>query len=62
MTIEYTLAQAVNNYPELVDEATYICYRYNRLRSPEITPDAKGWGRIFANVDLLEQRYQEEKK
>ncbi len=56
MTIELSLDEAINHYPKLVDELTYICYKYNRERSPDITPDQ--WGKIFANVDLLEQRYQ----
>ncbi len=51
MTIELTL----DKYPSLVDECTYICYRYNRERSPDITPEQ--WGKIFANVEMLEQRY-----
>ena len=45
-------------YRQLVSEATYTCYRYNRNRSPDVTPEQ--WGRIFPNVELLEQQYREE--
>ncbi len=57
MPIE-TLDEVINHYPKLVDELTYTCYKYNRERSPDITPER--WGRIFADVELLEQRYQSE--
>jgi hypothetical protein len=43
----------------LVDELTYCNYRFNRDRSPEITPAQ--WGKIFPNIDRLEQRYQAER-
>ncbi len=41
-----------------IDELTYICYRYNRLRTPDITPE--GWKCIFPNADTMERRLQKE--
>lgn len=41
-----------------MDELTYQCYHFNRDISPDTTPEQ--WSKIFANVDLLEQRYQKE--
>ncbi len=59
MTIEMSLNEAINNYPKLVGELDYICYKYNRERTPEVTPDR--WKLIFGNrVDILEPRYQAE--
>lgn len=43
---------------ELISELTYSCYRYNRDRSPEITPE--GWARVFPTGPELERRYQED--
>lgn len=43
----------------VLDELTYRCYRYNRLRSPDITPTL--WQRVFGTATTqLEQRYQTE--
>lgn len=58
MTTELTLEQAINGFTGLVDELTYSCYRYNRLRSPDITPER--WSKIFSNIDTLEYRFQRE--
>ena len=41
---------------ELLDELTYMNYKYNRQRTPEITPEQ--WGKIYRNVEALEARYQ----
>lgn len=54
------LDEAINNYPKLVSEATYICYKYNRERSPSVTPEE--WKVVFGNTDAMEKRYQEESK
>ena len=43
---------------ELVDELTYSSYRYNRQRSPGVTP--KQWETIFSNVEAMEARFQNE--
>ncbi len=43
---------------EFIDELTYSCYQFNRLRSPEISPDR--WSKIFQNADTLERRLQQE--
>lgn len=43
----------------LIDELTYRCYRYNRLRTPDITPTR--WQLVFGTAtNQLEQRYQAE--
>ena len=46
------------DYQQLINDATYTCYRFNRTRSPNITPEQ--WGKIFPNIELLEQQYQKE--
>ncbi len=45
---------------EFIDELTYQCYVYNRLRSPDIKPEQ--WAGIFNNVEALEKRFQTEVK
>ena len=58
MTI--TLDHAINHYSEVVDFLTYRCYEYNRLRSPDITPEQ--WAKIFPNYEKLEQKFQAAQK
>lgn len=58
MTIEVTLDEATNNYPNLIGEMTYISYKYNRERSPNITPEQ--WRCVFDNTEAMEERYQRE--
>lgn len=41
---------------ELLDELTYASYAHNRSHSPDVTPSQ--WGKIYPNVDKLEERYQ----
>ncbi len=43
---------------QLIDELTYSCYRYNRMRSPHLS--VEGWCIIFKDVNALEQRFQQE--
>lgn len=43
---------------DIIDNLTYSCYRYNRQRSPDVTP--KQWSCIFNNVELMEAKYQNE--
>jgi NAD-dependent DNA ligase len=48
----------LKEYGKLVKEATYINYKYNRERSPDVTPEE--WGKVFQKATELEARYQEE--
>ncbi len=41
---------------ELLDELTYANYKFNRQRSPDITPEQ--WSKIYRNVGALEARFQ----
>ncbi len=45
---------------EIIGEATYINYRYNRARTPNVTPEE--WAVVFGNTNDMEQRYQLELK
>lgn len=45
-------------YKTLVSESLYICYKYNRQRSPDITPEK--WKCVFGNIEIMEERFQEE--
>jgi hypothetical protein len=45
------------NY-EVIDRLIFMSYRYNRLRSPDITPEQ--WGKVFSSIESLEKRFQEE--
>ena len=56
--MEITLDEAINNYPKLIGELTYSCYKYNREIAPNTTPEQ--WKRIFSNVDTMEKRLQDE--
>ncbi len=58
MTIEITEHTTNGEIHGLIDELTYSCYKYNRQRSPDITPDR--WRCCFSNVEALEQKYQQE--
>ena len=42
----------------LIDALTYLNYKYNRQRSPDIAPEQ--WARIYKDADMLEARYQQE--
>jgi hypothetical protein len=48
----------VTNIPAIIDELIYRNYRYNRLRSPDISPEK--YRLVFANADAMEQRFQRE--
>jgi hypothetical protein len=43
----------------IIADATYICYKYNRERTPSISPE--DWRCVFGDTTRLEQRYQAEK-
>jgi len=50
----------VTTYGELIDELTYTNYKYNRDRSPEITPEQ--WKVVYGGrITKMEARYQHEK-
>ncbi len=44
----------------LISEMAYACYKFNRQRSPDVSPER--WSKIFSHTDLLEERYQGELK
>lgn len=44
---------------KIVDEAIYKCYKYNRDRSPDISPSQ--WSMVLNNVNIMELRYQGER-
>ena len=46
------------SYPELLSDLNYTCYRFNRNRSPNISPE--GWSKIFPKWNELEDAYQHE--
>ena len=43
---------------EVIGELTFVNYRFNRERSPDVTPAQ--WARIYPDAVALEARYQEE--
>ena len=47
------------NAMQLVDNASYSQYAFNRRRSPAITPER--WAKIWPNQAALEARYQFER-
>ena len=47
-----------NEYTNLITDAKYICYRYNRDRTPDATPSE--WSKIFPDWESLEKIYQAE--
>ena len=57
--MEITLDEAVSNYGNLLASTSYTCYKFNRDRSPDITPEQ--WGKILPNVPEMEKLYQLEK-
>ena len=59
-TLNITENTADKEIHGFIDELTYSCYKYNRDRSPDITPEQ--WGKIFANANILEQKYQQERR
>ena len=44
--------------PLFLDELMYRSYAWNRQQSPNTTPAQ--WGTLFAHVEALERRYQQE--
>jgi hypothetical protein len=44
---------------QIIDELTYINYKANRERRPDITPEK--WAKIYPNVKLMEIRFQYER-
>ena len=59
-TIEVKLSETPEEAHSIADELIYSSYRYNRQRSPNITPAQ--WGLAFPNIEALETRYQAELK
>lgn len=61
-TIELDLSELPNtpsaDIGRTIYGMVYRCYKYNRDRSPDITPEQ--WKVVFDNVDLMELRYQKE--
>lgn len=45
-------------YGELIDELTYRSYAYNRLRSPDISPER--WSKIYGDTKLMEIKFHNE--
>ena len=44
----------------LIEELAYANYRYNRQRSPSVTPEQ--WATVYGAITTqMEQRYQEER-
>jgi hypothetical protein len=48
----------MNTHKDLIDDAKYECYKYNRQRSPELAPEL--YKKVFDNVDAMEEKYQKE--
>jgi hypothetical protein len=46
------------NTNELINDCIYECYKYNRLRNPELTVEQ--WGKVFKNVTTLEEKFKKE--
>jgi hypothetical protein len=46
--------------PQIIDYLTYCSYRFNRLNSPDISPER--WSKIFSNVEAMEVKIQLEKR
>lgn len=44
----------MTTYAELIDDATYRCYCYNRKRAPDITPEQ--WQGLFPKALEYELR------
>jgi hypothetical protein len=47
------------NPGDIVQDAIYVSYKFNRDRSPDITPE--GWQSVFGDTRLMEVRYQRER-
>ncbi len=44
--------------PKDGDKLIYASYKFNRLHSPEVSPER--WSKVFAHVDVMEQVFQME--
>jgi len=49
------LADIQTEAKQIINEAIYLNYVFNRKNSPPITPEQ--WGKIYPNVEELERRY-----
>lgn len=58
--MEININEVMEKFDDLVGSLTYSCYRFNRERSPDITPEK--WGSIFKDVEKMEVLYQAEKQ
>ncbi len=45
-------------FADVIDHLAYCSYRFNRLHSPEISPER--WGMLFANWAAMEAKFQAE--
>jgi hypothetical protein len=43
---------------EIIDVLTYRSYRFNRLRSPDRTPEQ--WAKVYDDAAVLEMQFQAE--
>jgi hypothetical protein len=60
MDTEKIVIDGKSDILKIIDDCIYLNYRYNRDRSPDITPE--GWKTIFGNkVDKYEVWYQADK-
>jgi hypothetical protein len=56
---EFSLGDMLADSQRLMDELTYSNYRYNRVLSPEITPER--WERVYGpSAKEMEARFQKE--
>ena len=61
MAVKITLAEAIDNYADLVASMTYLNYKHNRNISPHITPEQ--WKLVYEEkVQEMEILYQYEKE
>lgn len=43
----------------LINELSYACYKFNRERSPDVTPEQ--WSKVIPDALIMEKRFQKEK-
>jgi len=48
----------MKTYDDLIDDAKYECYKYNRQRYPETKSEL--YKVVFDNVDKMEEKFQQE--
>ena len=50
--------ELISGLSRQVDELTYRSYAHNRRISPAVAPER--WGKLFANAEAMERRFQSE--